>query len=101
MLNKVLIQGIVKSSAWGKKENSGFFVTIEQDKKVGGFTWKSRFNLYANRPLALELASIVEKNPNALITVEGELNVYYSQKTKDYKTTICVNKILPNDNPII
>jgi hypothetical protein len=37
-MNKVLIDGYVVRSTWGKGENSGFFVTIKQERKVNKFT---------------------------------------------------------------
>jgi hypothetical protein len=33
--------------------------------------------------LAKDLAAIVEKNPSALITVEGQLRTYLSKKTNE------------------
>jgi hypothetical protein len=34
------------------------------------------------------LAAIVEKNPSALITVEGQLRTYLSKKTNEWKISI-------------
>ncbi|MDR0985983.1 MAG: DUF3217 domain-containing protein [Mycoplasmataceae bacterium] len=94
MLNKVVIEGDVVRSVWGKGENAGFFVTIKQERKVGKFTWSNYFSLYANQPLAKELADIVEKNANAHIAVEGQLRTYHSKKTNDWKVSIQVDKII-------
>ncbi|MDR1991867.1 MAG: DUF3217 domain-containing protein [Mycoplasmataceae bacterium] len=97
MLNKVLIEGQVVRSTWGKTKDAGFFVTIKQERKVNQFTWANYFPLYANQPLAKDLAAIVEKNPNANITVEGQLRTYHSKKTNEWKISIQVEKIIQNE----
>ncbi|MDR0545649.1 MAG: DUF3217 domain-containing protein [Mycoplasmataceae bacterium] len=96
MLNKVIIEGIVARSQWGKEEKKCFFVTIKQERKVNNYTWASYFSLFANQPVADQLAEIVEKNQNAHITVEGSLKTYRA-KDNTYKTTIQVEKIIPNE----
>jgi hypothetical protein len=53
--------------------------------------------LYANQPLAKELANIIEKNPSAIITVEGQLRTYFSKKTNEWKISIQVEKIIQNE----
>jgi hypothetical protein len=83
MLNKVVIEGQVVRSTWGQTKDSGFFVTIKQERHVNQFTWANYFPLYANQPLAKDLAAIVEKNPNAHIVVEGQLRTYHSKKTDE------------------
>ncbi|MDR1234834.1 MAG: DUF3217 domain-containing protein [Mycoplasmataceae bacterium] len=97
MVNKVLIEGQVVRSTWGQTKDSGFFVTIKQERKVNKFTWANYFPLYANHPLAKDLAAIVEKNPNAHITVEGQLRTYHSKKTNEWKISIQVEKIIQNE----
>jgi hypothetical protein len=72
-------------------------VTIKQERKVNKFTWSNYFPLYANQPLAKDLAAIVEKNPNANITVEGQLRTYHSKKTNEWKISIQVEKIIQNE----
>jgi neutral trehalase len=97
MTNKVLIDGHIVKSTWGKTEESGFFVTIKQERKVNNFTWANYFPLYANRPLADQLAKIVEKNANAYIMVEGQLRTYHSKKTGEWKISIQVEKIIQEE----
>lgn len=95
MINKVIIEGVVARHQWSKDDKKCFFVSIKQERKVNNYTWASYFSLFANQPIADELANIVEKQENARITVEGSLRTY---RAKDglYKTTIMVEKILPN-----
>jgi hypothetical protein len=94
MHNKVLIDGQIVKSTWGKTKESGFFVTIKQERKVNNFTWANYFPLYANHPLADQLAKIVDTNPNAYILVEGQLRTYHSKKTGEWKISIQVDKII-------
>jgi hypothetical protein len=39
----------------------------------------------------------VEKNPSAVITVEGQLRTYLSKKTNEWKISIQVEKIIQNE----
>lgn len=96
-MNKVLIDGHVVRSMWGKGENSGFFVTIKQERKVNKFTWTNYFSIYANQPLAKDLADIVEKNNNAYIAVEGQLRTYHSKTDNTWRTTIHAEKIIKQE----
>jgi hypothetical protein len=98
-MNKVLIDGNVVRSTWGKGENAGFFVTIKQERKVNKFTWANYFLIYANQPLAKELSNIVEKNPNAYIAIEGQLRTYKDKTTSVYRTTIHAEKIIQQEQP--
>lgn len=100
MINKVTIEGIVVRSTWGKTKDSGFFVTIKQERKVNNFVWSNHFSLYANQPLAKKLADIVEKNPHAHITVEGQLRTYHVKGTDQWKITIQVEKIIEDISPV-
>lgn len=85
MINKVLIEGDVVRSTWGKSTQNGYFITLKQERKFGEFTWSSFFSLYANKPLANQLANLIEKNPNLHITIEGRLRTYLSKKTTNEK----------------
>ncbi len=98
MINKVLIEGDVVRSTWGKTAQNGFFITLKQERKFGEFAWSSYFSLYANKPLANQLAKLVEENPNVHITVEGRLRTYHSKKSNEWKTTILIEKILDSSN---
>jgi hypothetical protein len=40
----------------------------------------------------------VEKNPNANITVEGQLRTYHSKKTNEWKISIQVEKIIQHED---
>lgn len=98
MINKVLIEGDVVRSTWGKSAQNGFFITLKQERKFGEFAWSSYFSLYANKPLANQLAKLVEENPNVHITIEGRLRTYLSKKNNEWKTTILIEKILDSSN---
>ncbi|MCQ2748399.1 MAG: DUF3217 domain-containing protein [Mycoplasmoidaceae bacterium] len=52
------------------------------------------FSAYANRPLAGQLAKIVQENPGCTLIIEGELRTFYSKRTKFYQTTILITKII-------
>jgi hypothetical protein len=61
---------------------------------VDNLTWINYFPLYANKPIANELADLVKQNNHVHITIEGQLKTYMSKKTKEWKISIQINKIL-------
>lgn len=93
MVNKVFLEGQVVRSTWGEARDSGFFVTIKQERKIGKFTYTDYFSLYANRPLAAELAKLIDISKDKIISIEGALKTYRA-KNGEWKTTIQVEKII-------
>ena len=95
MLNKVILEGVVTRSSWGKnKEEGGYFLNIKQERIFNKFRSVNSFSAYANRPLAAQLAKIVESNPQCRIIIEGKLRTYYSKKDGLYHTTILIEKLV-------
>lgn len=95
MLNKVILEGTVTRSSWGKnKEEGGYFLNIKQERIFNKFKSVNSFSAYANRPLAGQLAKIIEANPNCKIIIEGKLRTYYSKKDNLFHTTILIEKLV-------
>lgn len=93
MINKVILEGVVTRSSWGKnKEEGGYFLNIKQERVFNKFRSVNSFSAYANRPLAGEIAKVVEAEPNCRIYIEGKLRTYYSKKDKLFHTTILIEK---------
>lgn len=94
MINKVFLEGVVTRSAWGKnKEEGGYFLNIKQERVFNKFKSVNSFSAYANRPLAGQLAKIVEANPGCTVYIEGKLRTYFSKKDSQYHTTILIEKL--------
>lgn len=91
MLNKVIIEGIIETSRWSSNQ-TGFFVTIKQNRIFGKTKYTDYFTIYANKPLANELENYVKEYET--ITVEGALRTYQDHKSKQWKSAIEINKIL-------
>lgn len=95
MLNKVILEGTVTRSSWGKnKEEGGYFLNIKQERVFNKFKSVNSFSAYANRPLAAQLAKIIEANPNCRVIIEGKLRTYYSKKDNLFHTTILIEKLV-------
>lgn len=95
MTNKVFLEGIVTRSSWGRnKETGGYFINIKQERVFNKYRDISIFQAFANRPLAGELAKIVEANPECRIMIEGKLKTYYSKNDGLYHTTVHIEKLL-------
>lgn len=95
MLNKVILEGTVTRSSWGKNgEEGGYFLNIKQERVFNKFKSVNSFSAYANRPLASQLAKIIEANPNCRVIIEGKLRTYYSKKDKTFHTTILIEKLV-------
>lgn len=93
LINKVLIEGEVSKGAYSSKGDSVYFITIKQETVSAKYKWAHYFSVYAVKPLAATLSSIVEKNPHARLLIEGELRTHVS-KTKELKTSIYATKIV-------
>jgi len=104
MMNQVFLEGVVTRSAWGKnKENGGYFLNIKQERVIGTYKSSNSFSAYANRPLAAQIAKIVEENPQCRVLIEGKLRTYKNKKDGTYHTTILIEKLLrwtPAEQPI-
>lgn len=95
MLNKIIIEGIIESYRWSSND-TGFFVTIKQNRMFGKNKFTDYFTIYANKPLASELENYVKEYET--ITVEGSLRTYQDHKTKQWKSAIEISKILINSH---
>jgi len=94
MINKVILEGVVTKSGYGKNaELGGYFINIKPEvKSYNGFQSKKSFSAYANRPLSTMLAKAVEAEPNCHIYIEGKLNTFYDIKAKKYEMTVLIEK---------
>jgi len=95
MMNQVVLEGVVTRSAWGKnKENGGYFLNIKQERVFNKFKSSNSFSAYANRPLAGQIAKIVEENPGCTVVIQGKLRTYKNKKDNTYHTTILIEKLI-------